>query len=253
MSFSRRLQRRARRAKRPGSAILEEADPTAAQVLASWGTGADIATLNAAREWLLGFVPPGEWKRRRTAIADAVERMTTDPASVDVLAFRDDSANWYLYLLDVFVRTPLEVEVHQAARILPVFAAIGRNLDLIRAIKGSTERVQRMLTTPRADADAVLFELLVAAGYARLGGQVELIPETSAQKTPDMVVVRNGGEFLIECKRLARRSDREISESEKWRKIWRPVRELLVQHGHWVVVDIDFREDILSLPDDFAV
>jgi len=229
-------------------------DPTRVRnvVFPGWDDGVEIAELRAARDWLKSFVRD-DWNIRVKKIRMELARLAADPKSTSTFSFRDDSANWYLYLTETYVERPQETEPHQCARILPVVQALGRNIERLRLVAGVDRRLDRLFADPHASADAVLFELLVAACYARAGAKVEMLSEASTAKTPDLAVTDQASTFFVECKRLAPRSQRDIQESQKWVQLWRPLREELVRRRLAVVLAVDFRADLLTLPEDFLV
>lgn len=221
-------------------------------VFPGWDDGVEISELRAARDWLKSFVRD-DWDVRVKTIRTEVARLAADPNSASTFSFRDDSANWYLYLTETYVERPQETEPHQCARILPVVQALGRNIERLSRVPGVDRRLERLFADPHASADAVLFELLVAACYARAGAKVEMLPEAATAKTPDLAVTDQASTFFVECKRLVPRSQRDIQESQKWAELWRHLREELVRQRLGVVLAIDFRADILTLRDDFLL
>jgi hypothetical protein len=58
------------------------------------------------------------------------------------------------------------------SRVVPVFAAIGRNLELLGSVGGLTKRAKRLVGPERRQPNGGIFELLVAAAYRRAGGDV---------------------------------------------------------------------------------
>ena len=76
-----------------------------------------------------------------------------------------------------------------------MFAAIGRDLRLLKAVNGIEERVARMVGSERAQPNGPLFELLIAAAYRRAGGDVAFVPERpGGPRTHDLDVTIGGRE-----------------------------------------------------------
>ena len=76
-----------------------------------------------------------------------------------------DSFGWYLFLAEALLDHIGNYDYVFGSRVVPVFQAIGRDLDLLLQVEGIETRVQRMVTKERGQPNGGLFELLVSVGY----------------------------------------------------------------------------------------
>lgn len=105
------------------------------------------------------------------------------------------------------------------ATLVPQLAQFGMKLPLLDDVGGDvTARLQRLSLGPSAGADAAIFELLVAAGCAELGRDIEFITETQ-EKSPD-IRCHDPFPMVIECKRKRALSDYELAEESAMRRIF---------------------------------
>jgi hypothetical protein len=112
------------------------------------------------------------------------------------------------------------------SRVVPVFAAIGRNLELLGSVGGLTERAKRLVDHERRQPNGRIFELLVAAAYRRAGGDVAFSDEApGVSKTYDMDVKLAGRTLAVECKRMET-SDYGERERARMRQLWAPASDL---------------------------
>jgi hypothetical protein len=97
------------------------------------------------------------------------------------------------------------------ATLVPQLTQFGMKLPLLRSVGGDVvARLQRLWLDSSAGADSTIFELLVAAGCAELGRNVEFIAETN-EKSPDLRC-HDPFPMVIECKRKRALSDYELAE-----------------------------------------
>jgi hypothetical protein len=161
-------------------------------------TWPDYPELRLAVDWLKSFMAPGEWiARRDSAFIRLYGAALGVPASDGKGRFFDDtdSFGWYLFLADAFLDHRWNYEPAFGARVVPVLAAIGRSLELLKAVGGLNARTRRLVSHERRQPNGGIFELLVAAAYTRAGAEVSFRPEEPGRaKTHDMDVKLKGRE-----------------------------------------------------------
>lgn len=198
------------------------------------------------------------WRDRKAAIVERLRKrlepaVPTPPEGVSIRD-REDEIGWYLYQCEQTIADPPSVDSDQASRILPYFSALGRRLDALRAIQGVEQRIVNLLKQEvRRDPDQGIFELLVGAAYASEGWNVLAIPETKGTKTPDYQVERNRQRYIVECKRLTRRSEYTEKERDAWLRLWGPARDWLTEHSISKVWTILLHEEIHTYSADFLL
>lgn len=185
----------------------------------------DHPDLRRCVDWLKSYLQPGEWESRRNA---AFTRLYASaygfPAEDERGRFFDESDKfgWYLFLAEAFFDHPWNYEPMYGSRVVPLFAALGRDLELLNSVAGLDERVKRLVGPERRQPNGGVFELLVAAAYRRAGGEVAFRPERPGiAKTHDMDVTIGGRELAVECKRLET-SDYGERERMRMRELWEP-------------------------------
>ena len=157
--------------------------------------------------WFKSLIPPEEWKERRDKAAkrfyQSLVGELNDPTGIGRFFDNRDQFGWYLFLGEAFTDHPWNYEVIFGCRVVPVFAAIGRNLELLLSIEGFLDRAKRLLGPAKSQPNGGLFEILVAAAYARAGGKVSFRTELpGVAKTYDLDVELNGKKWAVECKRI---------------------------------------------------
>jgi hypothetical protein len=216
----------------------------------------DHPDVRAAVEWFRGFMTAAEWKARRIAAATRLYDMAlgrVPPGDKGRLFDEADTFGWYLFLAEAFIDHIGNYEPTFGSRVVPVFAAIGRNLELLKTIDGIDARVRRMVDQDRSQPNGALFELLVAACYARQGGAVTFVPEERGKaKSHDLDVVINGINYAVECKRM---ETGEYGERERMRmrELWQPCSARLAHLERSTLADVEFRVPLAEVPDDYLV
>ncbi len=200
-------------------------------------------------------MPADEWKQRRFAaltrfVDAATGQLQSDPSGKGRFFTDEDQFGWYLFLASAKLDHPMVYDFTFGSRVIPVFKAIGRSLDLLKDVDGVSERVQRLVGAERRQPNGGLFELLVAAAYRREGADVKLLPERKNQKTHDMDVTIQGTTWAIECKRL---EGGEYTEKERAfaRRLWIPVADELMKQGMSVLATVDFRRELQTIPPNY--
>lgn len=210
-------------------------------------------------DWLLSFMQPGEWDRRKAAVKAHLQEIHRPRASlregtgVRAIKADQDQIAWYLYLAETSLLDPVSNEVNQASRVLPVFARLGSDFDRLQKIGGVDTKVRELLTKSKTTPDSVLFEMLVALLWARKGyPDVTFIPADPSEKRPDIRAASPAGEWFIETKRLSTNSEYSEKERAKWLRMWRLLKDCMIRDRLSVVLDIAFHVELETLDDAFA-
>jgi hypothetical protein len=215
--------------------------------------------IEAAFRWLLSYLPSGEWAARRAAIEQHLETIleprTSPPPAAGYyrLIGPEDQIGWYLYLVETSLYEPWRTEVNQAARVLPIFRRLGSELNVLRRIGGIDDKAVDVLGRSKSQPDSVLFEILIALLWSRNGWpDVALIPADPKEKRPDIRAARGSDEWFVETKRLTANSGYSLKERDKWLRLWNRLKDVLVELGLPVILDITFHVELETLDDDFA-
>lgn len=211
-------------------------------------------------DWMVSFLGVKNWRQRVDAIEAQLElrhasHVTHEAAKVfEPVSISDDRAAWYLYLIDTLLHSPQKYEPSQGARVVPIFKRLGTDFEMLKAVKGVDDRVERMLTSGKQNPDGALFELLVALVWLRNGSEeVELLDEAPPEKRPDIRALIGQEAWYIECKRFDRTSAYSEQERRKWLRMWKRGGDVLIDRRYSVVLDVVFHVELESLPDDFLV
>jgi hypothetical protein len=211
--------------------------------------------VRAALDWFLEFINPSEWQIKREKIDNYIKNvletkkhpipLASDSARV---IYPFDKFAWYLYLAESYDSHIEDYEFSQGARIIPLFKILGKHLKLLKQVSGVEDVISAMIELKNDNPDGALFELIVALLYLRNGWEkVEFLPESSADKTPDIHVVSELGEFFIECKRLSKSSDYSEKERIYWLEMCQPLQEYLAVKRRPLIIDIIFHVELSSL------
>lgn len=213
----------------------------------------DHPDVRAGVAYFRDLMTADEWEARRDSTARKFYRSLVAEKSKDKLGrfySPNELFDWYLFLAEAINDHPQNYEVSYGSRVVPVFAAIGRNLPLVSSIEGFDERARRIVNSGKGQPNGGLFELLVALAYARDGAKVRFCPEQPGKKkTHDLDVEANGRSWAVECKRLEAGSYVEDERSRK-RKLWSPASSILAATGKSYYANMDFLTEISELPDD---
>lgn len=219
----------------------------------------DEPELRALLVWFMSFLQPGEWKSRRAAAANRLYQAALGEVDDELgrLFDAEDKIGWYLFLAEAFVEHTHNYEPMYGSRVIPVFLALGRELDLLKEVEGVEERVRRLLYDERAQPNAGLFELLVALAYRRAGAAVAFVPERRGVRTHDLDVMLDGQSWAIECKRM---ETGEYGERERQivRELWGPCAAGLANEGgrgkgKSAICTVNFKIVLDEVPKDYLI
>lgn len=213
----------------------------------------DDPDLRKGVEWLLSFVAPDDWKKRRFAVLQRFVDSIAGGGSSGKGRFFDerDQIAWYLFLGQAFLEHPTIYDFIYGSRVIPVITSIGRNLELLQGVGGVDARVRRMVGPDKGQPNACLFELLVAAAYCRSGAKVSFREERpGVAKTYDLDVSLGDTTWVVECKRL---EGGEYTETERTRarELWLPIAHAFHTRGLNVICTIDFLIELDAAPDEY--
>jgi hypothetical protein len=206
--------------------------------------------------WFKSFMSPSEWDTRRAKVENYIEHATMVAYGIDKaeaptlsVSFNEDKIAWYMYLLDTCMHDASCYEPVAGARVFPVFLRLGQCFTELTSIEGVNKKVRRLIKKDPSEADAVLFELLVALVWVRNGYKVSFIPELKSKKQPDIKAVKKDKEWFIECKRLSKSPDYSAREKEKWLVMLSHIRNILMDRD--LVLNAVFHEELEKLSDTF--
>lgn len=223
------------------------------------------ADAKLALDWFIESMGQDEWFRRRKNVVlyfksisrkmytDFTDKQAIDDKKIMPFAFYDDWISWYMYLIECLFERPLCNDNMQASRIYPFFAAIGEDLKALKEMHGIEKRIANILNERQNQPDAGLFELATALLYYRNGWAVSFLDETSAGKTPDLQILRDGKKYFVECKRMIKANS--YVEEERTECLKRV--NLLLNAMHLVkkpmFADITFKVPIKDVPENQLV
>lgn len=214
----------------------------------------DEPDVRQAVSYFRDFIGQHEWKKRRDAAANrlyAASLGRVDQTDRGRFFEESDVFGWYLFLAEAFIDHVWNFEPTFGSRVVPVFKAIGRNLNLLLSVDGIEERARRLVTSERRQPNGGLFELLVATAYRSSGARVNFVPEQRGlSRTYDMDVDIGSRSFAVECKRL---ETSQYGERERatMRQLWRPSAMGFSQNEQSAFCDVHFRVPIDRVPPDY--
>lgn len=207
-----------------------------------------------AYKWFIEIIGDSLWESRRQLLVESLHK-AQEASEVSSLHEETKSVTsprdrfgWYLYLVEAELRYPQSGDAFQLSRIFPWFEAIGRDLSLISQISGIDKKRHELFAKP-SQADSILFEILVAACYARNGWNVEFTPEKSARFT-DLVARRAGEELYVACRRLSKDTGYAETERQSWLRKWKAALAMLEPTKASIHFEVIFKNELISIPND---
>jgi hypothetical protein len=209
-------------------------------------------------EWFISQLPEGEWPIRRDATAKRFYRSLIGefPDATGKGRYFDerDMFGWYLFLGEAFTDHPWNYEVFFGCHVIPVLGAIGRDLEILQQVEGFADRAKSVATVERSQPNAGLFEILVAAAYARAGWRVRFRPvQKGLARTYDLDAEKGSRRYAIECKRM---EGGEYVEAERarMRELWRtPCLGLAQVDQRSTYLDVRFKIELRDVPDSYLL
>ena len=211
-----------------------------------------------ALEELLSRIPRSWWRHQQSLLNEERRNAVLRPL---MLCGRerwgpDFSAihryGYYLSVASDHSKKESLLDIYTAAKAVPQICSLGMALEPLKDVKGADLKLSEICKAPSGETDSRIFELLVAAAFARKGHDVGFL-ETSAGKTPDLRLYGKPIPIVVECKRrqvLNAYEQREFSTIRKVFSILCAEREELGLVGE---ISIDFRRELANLPADSIV
>jgi hypothetical protein len=218
----------------------------------------EFPDLRRCVQWFIGQLPKEEWPVRRDIVAKRFYQSLvgefTDITGKGRYFDDKDLFGWYLFLGEAFTDHPWNYEVVFGCRVVPILAAIGRNLDLLHTVEGFADRAKRIATVESAQPNAGLFEILVAAAYAREGWRVAFKSvQPGVARTYDLDVEKDGKRYAVECKRMEG-GDYVEQERSRMRELWKAPSFLLAKkEERSTYLDVRFKIEVRDVPDAYLL
>jgi hypothetical protein len=155
-------------------------------------------------DWLIDLVGETLWKKRKKQIVQFIAKTHEYSKSSDLYLqpFKpEDLASWYLYICECYINDPVNYDIMQGARVIPMVKCIMRDWEKLRNIKGIENRLRLAFINNPIQFDDTLFEILVTSNYIRNGWNIEFLEESAQEQRPDIKAEGNYGMVYIECKR----------------------------------------------------
>lgn len=212
-----------------------------------------IEVLSAGIKPFLSTLSEHEWQYRRKSIIDAL-KVHPEVAPLEKaksIRIREDEIAWYLFLCEQTLEDPFCMDISQAQRIIPFFVGIGERWEYALKVDGLQQKIEKSLSDYKKAPDGIIFEILVALSYAEKGWDVKFIKETPQEKSPDILVRRDGIDLFIECKRLDRRTSYSESERNEFLRIWDAATSTLIENRQWIWLNAVFHSEVSNLDSDF--
>lgn len=209
--------------------------------------------LPLALENLLSRVSSSWWSRQQSLVSEEQRKAVLQPL---LLCGRErwpmsfpalhNYANYLVAAKDHLGKDPF-LNTYAAARAITAICTLGLSLEVLKEVEGADSKLRDLYRGPSSQTDSTIFELLVAAAFARMGHDVAFIAETPQKKTPDLRLYDTPVPTVIECKRRQPLNDYEKREFKVIREVFNLLcaeRKKLGLVGELV---IDFKHEITDL------
>ncbi len=128
-------------------------------------------------------------------------------------------------------------------------AALGRSLNEIHRMGPEAERKLNTLpSVPDQEVASAIYELVVGAACVRAGRQVEMLPASKVEKTPDLRIHDQAAPFVLECKRRIGLSKYAEAEARHVERLYSISEALITRHG--LSVEAEFDVPVSSISED---
>ena len=141
--------------------------------------------LPLALENLLSQVPKSWWAYQQSLVNEEQRKAVLQPL---LLCCRErwpmgfpalhKFANYLVVAKDHLGKEPL-LDTYTAARAIPQIGSLGLSLETLKEVKGADSKLRELCRAPSTETDSRIFELLVAAAFARMGHDIAFIRETA--------------------------------------------------------------------------
>ena len=153
----------------------------------------------------------------------------------------------YLVVANDHIRKEPFLDTYTAARAIPQICSLGLSLDTLKEVKGADTKLKELSNAPSAETDSRIFELLVAASFARMGHDVAFIEETPQTKTPDLRLYDVPVPVVIECKRRQPLTGYERKEFSVMREVFAFLCAERKGLGLFGELTIAFKQEMINL------
>jgi hypothetical protein len=217
----------------------------------------EFPDLKRGVEYFKSLMTPEDWVARRAAVAKRFYQSLIgeldDPTGKGKFFKDGELFDWYLFLGEAFTDHPWNYEVIYGCRVVPILAAIGRELNTLTKIEGFRERAVRLVGQGTSQPNGPLFEMLVAAAYARAGAKTVMRPETPGQsKSYDLDVELKGKRWAVECKRMEA-GEYADGERQCMRELWKAPCLMLVAEQRNSILDVNFKVELSAVPEGYLL
>jgi hypothetical protein len=208
----------------------------------------DDPELRRAVDWFKGMMTPQVWRERRLAAAYRLyDAILKPPIGRGRFFDEKDRFGWFLFQAEAMLEHPTNYDPISGSRIVPVFKALGRNLDQLLEVEGVEARARRLIKSEKSQPNGGLFELLVAAAYRRVGAKVAFVDEIpGGPKSHDLNVEIGGRRWAVECKRQEV-SDFGETERTRMNELWGPLSTVFREQGRDIMAEAVFKIPIAEV------
>ncbi len=210
--------------------------------------------LPAALENILSLVPSGWWRHQLSLVTAEQREAVLEPL---MLCGRErwpmglpalhKFANYLVVSNDHMEKEPF-LDTYTAARAIPQICSLGHSLETLKEVAGADSKLRQLCRAPSAETDSRIFELLVAAAFARMGHDVGFIEETGQKKTPDLRLHDSPIPMVVECKRKQPLSAYEQKEYAVMREVFGHLCGERMELGLVGELTIEFKQEIINTP-----
>lgn len=206
-----------------------------------------------ALENLLSRVPGSWWRHQQSLLNEERRNAVLQPL---LLCGRErrgmdfNTVHRYAYYLSVagdHLRKQPLLDMYTAARAVPQICSLGMSLEHLKDVKGADLKLRELCRGSSSQADATIFELLVAAAFARMGYDVVFV-ETASAKTPDLRIHGLPIPLVAECKRRQPLNAYELREFSIIREVFSTLCAEREELGLVGEVAIDIEQELVNLP-----
>ena len=215
-------------------------------------TGTIDENLAEAMERLLSRVPRSWWREQQSLAEEAQRNAVLDPLRLCGRERKGPDFTrlhkyaYYLSVADCHLKKEPLLDIYTAARAVPQIYYLGASIESLRNVDGASRKIRELWRAPSTETDSRIFELLVAAAFARMGHEVSFIEET-AEKSPDLRLHDKPIPIVVECKRkqpLNEYEEKEFSIIEEVFSILCDEQEELGLIGE---LAIGFKEELVGV------
>ena len=210
--------------------------------------------LPQALENLFSQVPGSWWRRQQSLVSDEQRKAVLQPLQLCGrerwpmgLPALHKFANYLVVANDHISQEPY-LDTYTAARAIPQLCSLGLSLETLEEVKGADLKLKQLWRAPDVETDSRIFELLVAAAFARMGHDVGFIQETAQKKTPDLRLYDKPVPMVIECKRKQPLNAYESNEFSVMREVFARLCAERKELGLVGELSIEFKREVIGLP-----